>query len=106
MQLSCKLLVGLTLGLLAGCDDGPRTRTPPASSSGETVEDLRNRRRQDGTFADDSPTRPFDSSFDRPDFGAPGRQETLRPDTSRDAARAAEEAEDLRDAAADRPRRP
>lgn len=106
MQLSHKLLVGMVLGLLAGCDDGPRTRTPPVGATGETVEDLRNRRRENGTFADENPARPFDSEFDRTDFGESGRQETLRPDAARDAARAAEEAEDLRDAAADRPRRP
>ena len=81
----------------AGCDEPARPRRP-ATETEETVDEIRDRRRSGTeTFDDD-----FGSGEDR--YGADDRrEERRRPDFQPGESRAAEEAEDDRDAEADRP---
>lgn len=85
---------------LAGCDDAPKPRQPPAgvTTESETVEELRERRRS-GTSATEVPSVPADRS----EPATEGRRRT--PEERRQRAKAAAEAEAARDAAADRPTR-
>lgn len=99
------VLLGLMLlsavGPLLGCDEPARPKRPPANSNAEeTTDDLRERRRAGSTFDDDATRDGDDRYADQGD-----REERRRPDFRDRQSTAAEEAEDERDAAADRPTR-
>ncbi len=90
-------------GLLAGCDDPPRSRRPPADSAPadsapDSTDALRERRRSGSATTDDS-VRQADDRYLEPS----SREERRRPDIGRGATSAADAAEDQRDADADRP---
>ena len=92
-------LMLLTLGLLAGCDEPAKPKRPPASATeGESAEDLRERRRS-GT------SNPAKQDDEERFVEEPRREERRRPDSGKRQAAAADEAEDARDAEADRPTR-
>jgi hypothetical protein len=84
-----------------GCDEPARPRRPPAdTSAGESTDDIRSRRRGGARVEDDEKVE--DERF--ADQGL--REERRRPDYRGRESTAAEDAEDARDAAADRPTRP
>jgi hypothetical protein len=90
-------LAGISLSF-PGCDEPARPKRPPAdASSDESTEDFRDRRRSGSTIGDDR-EKPEDRYADDPP-----REERRRPDFRNRESSAAEEAEDERDADADRP---
>lgn len=96
----------LATGLLMGCDTTTKPRRPPADDSAETIDDLRERRR--GNAADDLEPSPTSGGERYADERLPGeshREERRRPDFRDRETSVAEEAEDQRDADADRPLR-
>jgi hypothetical protein len=85
---------------LAGCDEPARPKRPPTNNATEeTTDDLRNRRRSGSSTWDEQ------ADAERRDADDPRREERRRPEYQGRVSTAAEEAEDERDAAADRPTR-
>ena len=83
---------------LAGCDEPARPKRPPAdASSDDSTDDFRNRRRTGTSTVDEREPTEDRYADDLP------REERRRPIDRGSESSAAEDAEDERDAAADRP---
>ena len=89
----------VAMGLSVGCEEPAKPRRPPAESTTETTDELRERRRS-GSATADEPRRTEDDRYT--DF--PSREERRRPDFRNGESSAADAAEDQRDADADRRR--
>ncbi len=99
------LFLGMSLlllgGSLVGCEEPARPKRPPSSSPAEdTSDDFRSRRRRGDTAQDEREVPEDRYAEDR------SREERRRPEFRDRASSAAEEAEDERDAEADRPTSP